>query len=301
MKIDIRDRWDRDGRRAAPHFLSAAAIALAIGASAPAAAADITFAVIGPHEYELPVNFKPFNVFVQYGEFNDGSRQFDDTGHVVRGHGPDMFVGLSKYVHFWSFDRLPGVGFAYEVIQPEVHVTGPGPKPSGLGDTLTGPAIWFKPSARTTLGLQSFLQVPDGQHSVTNHDWADYTSLFFDVEEGRFGVTGDLGAVFRSNRHRHDAPDVDEGTSYHLNVRASYRATRRIEPFVSVDWQETGKSRLVDSTELPFSHQEDTALGAGMMIHLGKADSFTLRYSRSVEGRNVPLTNAAYLKFVHLW
>ena len=30
------------------------------------AQAQTTFDVIGPHEYELPVGFEPFNVFVQY-------------------------------------------------------------------------------------------------------------------------------------------------------------------------------------------------------------------------------------------
>jgi len=33
-------------------------------------ASDIPLAIIGPHEYDLPVDFKPFNVLVQYGDGN---------------------------------------------------------------------------------------------------------------------------------------------------------------------------------------------------------------------------------------
>jgi hypothetical protein len=84
-------------------------------------------------------------------------------------------VGLTKYVHFWTFDKLPGVGFAYEYIQPEVRLTGPGLKASGFGDPLTGFAVWMKPSRNSTLGVQSFVSVPIGAHEVTNDFWASYT------------------------------------------------------------------------------------------------------------------------------
>ena len=47
------------------------ATALASLVATQAQASDITFAVIGPQEYNLPVNFaNPFNAFVQYGEYN---------------------------------------------------------------------------------------------------------------------------------------------------------------------------------------------------------------------------------------
>ncbi len=39
-----------------------------------ASADDVTFSVIGAHEYELPTDYTPFNALVQYGEFNDNSQ-----------------------------------------------------------------------------------------------------------------------------------------------------------------------------------------------------------------------------------
>ena len=38
------------------------------------AQAQTTFDVIGPHEYELPVGFEPFNVFVQYAYVQRNNR-----------------------------------------------------------------------------------------------------------------------------------------------------------------------------------------------------------------------------------
>lgn len=42
----------------------------AVPVRAPALAAALTFANIQPHEYELPVDYQPFNLLVQYGWWN---------------------------------------------------------------------------------------------------------------------------------------------------------------------------------------------------------------------------------------
>lgn len=91
---------------AAGALIFAGAAAAGFG-PAPAQAANITFAVIGPHEYELPVNFDPFNVFVQYGLQNYASQAYDNSGGLVRGSKQSLFVGLSKYVYFWTSRRFP--------------------------------------------------------------------------------------------------------------------------------------------------------------------------------------------------
>ncbi|WP_317973431.1 transporter [Novosphingobium pituita] len=268
-----------------------------LGLAGQANAEDITFAVIGPHEYDLPVDFKPFNALVQYGEYNSGSRAYDDRGKRQQGPDTDLMVGLTKYVHFWTFDKLPGVGFAYEYIQPEVRLTGPGLKASGFGDPLTGFAVWMKPSRNSTLGVQSFVSVPIGAHEVTNDFWASYTSAFFDIEHPLGSIGGNVGAIFRGNRHNGRDPDIDKGNSYHANIRASLKTKTPLEPFLSFDWQKNDASRYRDGAGLASLPGHDVALGAGTVLTLSKKVAITARYSRSIDGRNVTATNAAYLKF----
>ncbi|HIE72621.1 MAG TPA: hypothetical protein EYP98_22045, partial [Planctomycetes bacterium] len=75
--------------------------ALFLAVASPAHA-QIIFDVIGPHEYDLPVDFEPFNVFVQYGYVQNDSKFWDSNGNKVAGSGARRTVGLSKYVHFWT-------------------------------------------------------------------------------------------------------------------------------------------------------------------------------------------------------
>lgn len=115
------------------------------GASMPlltpglAYAADITLGIIGPHEYDLPVDYKPFNVLVQYGNGNASGNTYNSTGQRVPAHGGShTWSGLTKYVHFRTFDALPHVGFAFEVIQSENYTLAGGTNYGGLGGPLWG-------------------------------------------------------------------------------------------------------------------------------------------------------------------
>jgi hypothetical protein len=282
---------------------SAAALALvtSFGAAAPAVAADITFAVIGPHEYELPVNFKPFNVFVQYGQWNNQSKAYDASGKRVDGSGGDLFVGLSKYVYFWTFDAIPDVGFAYEIIVPEVRIDVPGFHEGGVGDPLTGPAVWFKPNANSTIGFQSFLQIPIGGDKVTNDYWANYSSLFYDYQWEHFSFTGNTGFVFRTDRKASGLPDIDQATTFHTNVRFGWKASTMFEPFVGVDYQRTGTSRFTTSNAVAIPSSNETALGVGLMVNFSPKTSLTVRYSHAVDGKNTTKTNGVYGKYVLVW
>ncbi len=264
-------------------------------------AADITFAVIGPHEYELPVNFKPFDVFVQYGEINNQARTFTNSGRTIPGPSGNLLVGLSKYVHFFTIDALPNVGFAYEVIVPEVRIDVPGTHVGGIGDPLTGPAVWIKPTPESTLGFQSFLQFPVGTREVSNNYYANYSSVFFDYQWPALSFTGNIGGVFRTDSSTNGAPDVSQGTTFHVNLRWGWKNDSIIEPFVAYDFQATGVSRFVNTglTAIPANHEN--AVGAGLMFKFSPTTSLTLRYSRGIEGKNVVRTDGGYLKFAYIW
>lgn len=287
MVISNIARWPMGG------LLCCAAMA---GGAAPAWAEDITFAVIGPQEYNLPVDYKPFTAIVAYGEYNNSLRQYDDHGHEVAGPDTDLFVSTTKFVRFFTIPGLRGVGFAAEYIQPIVHSSGRGFENSGIGDPLIGGAAWIKPTANSTLGFQTFASVPAGMDAVSGHAWANYSSFFADWQGRRVALTGDAGVIFRGDRDHGSAPRIDQGISYHVNLRASYRPGGPLEPFVAFDWQKNDRSLYAHGLGIASPAGHDTALGAGTMIALSKKTSLTLRYSRSIDGRNVPITNAAYVK-----
>ena len=270
-------------------------------ASPPAKASDITFGVIGPQEYNLPVNFQPFNVFVQYGEYNSQAQAWSPGGGLYSTTNSNLYVGLSKYVRFFTFDGLPNVGLAYEVIVPEVLVTLPGNSIGGVGDPLTGPAAWIKPNSNSTFGVQSFVQFPIGNSEVSNHYWANYSTIFFDWQSTLMSFTGDAGAVFRSIQTAPGTPRINEGTTIFANLRLGWKPTTFWEPFVAFDWQTTTAANYANGGGVAILPSAETALGVGVMAHFSDAASLTVRYSRDVQGYNTVGTNGAYLKFAYVW
>lgn len=279
-----------------------AALTIPLAAIPQARASDITFAVIGPQEYNLPVNFKdPFNVFVQYGEYNSQGKAWNSSGNLKSATHGDLFVGLSKYVRFFTLDGLPNVGLAYEVIVPEVMVTGPGTSAKGIGDPLTGPAAWIKPNANSTFGVQSFFQFPIGQTEVSNHYWANYSTIFFDFQSTLLSFTGDAGAVFRSIQTAPGSPRINEGTTLFTNLRLGWKATKFWEPFVAFDWQTTSAANFAYGGGEAAPANAETALGVGVMAHFSDAASLTVRYSHDVQGYNTVGTNGGYMKFAYVW
>ena len=268
-----------------------------------AQAADIPLAIIGPHEYDLPVDFKPFNVLVQYGDGNAAGLSYNSQGARKPVGGSHTWAGMTKYVHFRSFDAIPHVGFAFEVIQTESYTLANGTNYGGLGGPISGPAVWFKPNQNSTFGIQHFLQTPSGtRDSLATHYWSNLSSFMFDYEWKHFSFDGDLGAIVNMTKHVDGQHSYKPGTTFHSNLRFSWKAHRVVEPFLAFDWQNvTGTFDNTADRYVDNSNSREIAMGPGVMFNISKHVSFTARYSHSVEGRNTPETNAYYMKLVYLW
>ncbi|NHO32938.1 transporter [Acetobacter fallax] len=266
-------------------------------------AADINLAIIGPHEYDLPVDFKPFNVFVQYGNGNVADNSYNSLGNRNPGGGSHTWSGLSKYVHFRSFDAIPHVGFAFEVLQAESFTLANGKNFGGLGATIIGPAAWFKPNKHSTFGIQTFVQTPSGtRDALSTGYWANISTFIFDYEWEHFSFDGDAGAIAGVEKHKQGEHTYSPGVIFVTNLRFSWKATKLIEPFFAFDWQNVkGTYDRTISQYVDNSGSREVALGVGIMFNIAKNLSFTARYSHSVEGRNIPESNAYYGKFVYLW
>ncbi len=256
------------------------------------AAAQTTFDVIGPGEYDLPVDFDPFNVFVQYATIQDNDKVRDASGDKVDGSGSQQIVGLSKYVRFWSPDFNRKIGLAYEIIVPAVGIrdrvndshTG------GIGDPLTGFALWYKPSENSTFGVQSFLQVPVGTTAVSDTNWKNLTSLLWNWKGGKLQVTGDAGFVWQDTRTN----GVRPGLTLHTNNRFGYRISQLLEPFIALDYENTEAN-----DGLPESWAFDA--GAGVVLHTFSNQSIALRYSTTLEGENHAQNDSLNVKYVYIW
>jgi hypothetical protein len=253
--------------------------------------------IIGPHEYDLPVNFDPFNVFVQYAYVQNNSEFWDSEGNNVDGPGSRNTVGFSKFVHFWTPNFNRNIGLAWEVIVPEISIRNRGAVDpglrnlSGIGDPITGFATWFKPTPQSTLGIQSFLQVPWGDKDVSDTNWKNLTSLlWYTPLIWEFDWTGDAGFIWQSPR----VDGITPGTLFHTNNRFGYRVNKWLEPFLGLDYEH------VDSFNVfPESWAVDG--GVGLMVFTYEGQSITMRYSNTLTAKNHTDTNSWNLKYVYTW
>lgn len=259
--------------------------------------AQTTFDVIGPHEYDLPADFEPFNVFVQYGSYQNNARVFDSQGDRADGSDNKVISGLSKYVRFWTPESNRNIGLAWEVIVPEVGIRNRNAvneddrSISGIGDPLTGFAIWYKPSKNLTLGFQSFLQIPVGTDRVSDTNWKNLSSVFWDWKMSeKANWTGDAGLVWQSERDN----GIKPGLSWHTNNRFSYRVSEHLEPFIAIDGDYS------DANDgLPSGWVVDG--GPGLMFHTFSNQSIAVRYSTSLAGKNHSVNNGVYLKYAYVF
>lgn len=278
--------------------MAAFAVIAATGALLPSTAANAqtTFDVIGPREYELPVGYQPFNVFVQYSYVQNHDKRWDELGNKVDGSGAQQIVGMSKYVHFWTPEFSNKVGLAWEVIQPEIAIRDrdasvPDGHISGFGDTITGFAGWIKPTANSTFGIQSFVQIPWGDKSVSDTNWKNLTSFLWDVRlPYNFGWTADAGWVWQGEKDNGTTP----GTTFHTNQRFGWQFAGWIEPFLALDYEHTSSF-----DGIPVSWALDG--GVGVMINTYKGQSLTLRYSQTLDAENHSDNDSWNLKYAVAW
>lgn len=281
-------------------FIGVLFAALAVHSNANAS--GVTLNVIGPHEYALPVNYDSFNAVVQYGYIQNDTKAFNNKGDSVSGPDTLTAVGLTKYVRFFTLKSLPDVGLAWEVIQPEISVQKSGVSASGLGDPITGFAGWMKPSKNSTLGIQSFLQVPIGTEAVSDKSWKNLTSILADIQLGDFNIDGDVGVVVQSNKHENGKNDISPGTTFHTNLRLAYRAHKLFEPFIGVDFQTTGTAKdEVTGLKLVNSSSNETVIGGGAVIYFTDSIFIATRYDYGIAGKNTPISNSLNFKIAYIW
>jgi hypothetical protein len=304
----------RRSRRVAGAVVGAACTMLPI---LPATASVIPFATDRPQTWQFSSDFdEPYSSFGQNVQWNHDSRAFDANGNQVAGPGTNTFVGLSTFIHYWKLPSLPLVGFNASITLPEVRTEGSHFSASGIGDPLIGGLVWYNPAPATTVGFQTYVQVPIGQQSVSTDTWSVWPSVFYDDWFGHVNVDLLVGGILRGRTLRSGSDDLSNGDTFHLNLRVGYSISSPDNPFaipfVSLDHQRSGGTfDRTTGLAIPNSASRETAVGAGVLfqfkpnslpfVHQKMYDQLSIQYSHSVSGRNTTLTNGLYVQVWHYW
>jgi hypothetical protein len=292
-------------------------VAAGVAAAVPgvdAFAGGIPFAGNRPQSYEFPLDYKePYDSFGQFIQYNDDRKAFNNNGDKVSGPGTDTFVGLSSRLHYWKFDSMPDVGWVASLTVPEVRVQGSGFSASGIGDPLIGGLAFIKPSPSSTLGFQLLAQVPIGTSKVTTDTWSLWPAVFYDIWfENRINFDLLVGGILRSTTHKTGANDLDQGNTFHANMRLGvgtepviYSKSFYAIPFVGVDYQKTGKGKdKVTGLDLPDSESNETAVSLGVLFQLQRKktyDQFEIHYAKGTRGKNTSVTDGVFMQYWHYW
>ncbi|WP_158807015.1 transporter [Beijerinckia sp. L45] len=263
-------------------------------------ASNITFSVIAPHEYELPVDYTPFFIAIQYGQQDSAQRAFNGSGSNVAGSKTNTFVGLTKLVYLFKVPALPNLGFAVESITPELSVSHDQAVRDvrGIGDNIFGLLIWYKPLANVTLGVQDYLSGPTASSYLSNHDWTNNVGVFLDAQFSHLSFSGDIGVVTQSTQYGPGIAAVTPGSTVFANARFGLKNETMFEPFVGADWQTAGASYVVNTGLESAPHGEETAVDVGVQAKFTPKINLSVFYNHAVQGRNVDATNAGYFKLV---
>ncbi len=284
-------------------FVAALIAAVGVALASPAARADnITFSISGPHEWDFPIEYKPFGAFVQYGFYSDRSSQFDNDGNKSdMASGNSLLVGLSKYAYFFKIDALPDLGFAVVAIATEVSVQGSSLSASGFGDPIVSfPVVWYRPIPQLNVGASYWLSIPAGADSVSGHSWTHMPLAFVDLNLGPINLDGHAGLAMSSTVHASGAADYTPGTAFFTSWRvAAHDATIPyvgfIEPFFALDYQRTSSSEQ-DGVTMDNSETNQLALGGGLQFYLSPTVMALGSYKKTVSGKNTLEGNMFFFK-----
>ena len=279
------------------------------GYSPNAVAANPTFSIVAPSEWDLPIA-PSANVIMQTGIFQQNGSAYDQSGNRADIPGTHTIAGITRFAHLFSFDAMPNVGFFWEVLVPELNVSGHGNSVSGLGDPLFDFAFYTKPVKGLTIGMQNIVSIPVGNNELSNHYWEYLPSLIVDYNVGPWEADGTFGAGFASDRNS-GGTTTSIGNTYYGQGSLSYHINDRVQPFVNYNYQVNRSSHNQTTNELApgsapvFScidaggcHESDA--GIGVKVNFSANMWLSTWYSAGVSGSNTVRTNALYLRFVDI-
>lgn len=279
-------------------------IGLLLTSVGPALAANPTFAIVGPAEWDLPIT-PSANVFMQTGVYQSNTRKCEADGTIKDITGTHTFIGITRFAHLFSFKSMPKVGFFWEALLPEIRIEGTGKAASGIGDPLFDFGVYYRPfrnsPVHTLVGFQNILSIPVGASQVTNNYWVEYPTFITDASYGKLGFDATLGAGFPTEFHKSGEADRTIGKTYFAEAALRYQVLPWLTPFVQYNYQKNESGHIHDPNNTPLPSCREDLVGGGLKINFTHNRWLSLWYNRGISGANTVQTDAVYLRFVNIF
>lgn len=274
-------------------FASLCVLAATIAGAPGAAEAQV---VLGhhyrPHYWDLPTQFdQPFVFPGQTLLYNSTSKAFDDKGkRVDTGVDTDTLFGFTIVPYFFKFSADSDWAHAFSINTYEFRSSSANGSISGVGSLIPAFTGWTKPTSASTLGYDILLGTPFSFSSELDSKlWDLYLRGFYDVNIRNWNAEAVVGYHTAFETRSAVSKPRDE---YHLNLRLGYdfkgvgAIGLRVTPYLSGDYQRNDK----DTANV-------TNVGGGVFVTHRSGMQWSVGYSKSVDGRNLPETNAVLAQF----
>ena len=270
---------------------------ICLGAARIVRAGTIPYSVIGSNEFNLPVKYEPFNVWLSYNVYRDEGKTWAGTDSTSR----DSLMTINKFAHFFKVDALPDVGFLWEAVAGLGHFSSKShDSSSGFLDPSTGVLAWIKPTPDLTTGLEYFIYLPFGNSDLSGHSLDHSVALVGNYNHGNLMLDADVGVKIRGD-YRHGGKHYEQGETLFANLVATYKVFKLLQPMGKLDFQTTGGGKDKDTGLELRDSQRELALGIGNHFNLTDKLSGDIWYSHGVTGNNVNKTNSALMRLVYVF
>lgn len=239
------------------------------------------------HYWDLPTEFdQSFNYLGQTALYQSSSKVFDASGNRHdTGTPTNEWFGFTIFSHFFKFDPASKWAFAASLSTYELSLRSGDFSLHGVGSAIPSFTGWTKPSSNSTVGFDLLAATPFSVSSkLDSHLWDLYARGFYDVNIGNVNVDTVLGYHTAIRQSDSVAKPPDE---YHVNTRIGYdfknvaAAGWRVTPYLAADYQRTWGNAF-----------NVLNLGLGVAVSHKNGVTWSLGWSKSAIGKNMPETNA---------
>lgn len=240
-----------------------------------------------PHYWDLPTEFE--NGFVFPGQtmyYSSSDKSFDANGNKVTNSTgkTDTLFGFTIIPYFFKLDKSSDWAYAFSMNTYEYRLSNPsGVVANGVGSVIPSFEAWTKPTKNSTIGYDILLSTPFSiSSSLDSKAWDLYLRGFYDLNINNWNIEAIIGYQTTFPESGNKPKD-----QYHFNGRLGYDIKGvsdlglRVTPYISADYQ---------------VNQGNTAylmnVGGGVLVTHKNFMSWSVGYSKSVKGENMPETNA---------
>jgi hypothetical protein len=262
-----------------------------------AEAGNIPYVVIAPHEYQLPVGDDipkgGTTLLLSYNFYREDGKAFNGTSN-----SRSTVATVNKLAHIFKIDGIDNVGFLWEAVAGYANTTTKdNNSASGMLDPQTGLVVWTKPTKNWVTCLEYWMHIPFGDNELSAHSWDHDFTFMTNYVLGNFTFDGDVGIKIRGD-YKHGGVHAKQGDTLFANTVFTYKFIKQVEPFLKLDYQNTGLSTDKDTGDTFSNSNDELAYGVGNQFYITDRLSFAAWYEQGIMGRNTTKTKAGMFRAI---